>query len=107
MKAVTIALAVMVILFLIGFQYAYAEENAFHKLGRGLVNAASGCLEIPKNIHDVSVESNPVEGITYGTIKGTGMALIRTGAGVIDTATFVLPEYDKLLVEPEFVYSKK
>lgn len=106
MKVVIVAMAVVVILFLAGFQYAYAEEDAFHKLGRGLVNTASGWLEIPKNIHDVSVEFNPVAGATYGTVKGTGLALVRTGAGVYDSATFAFPKYEPIL-EPKYVFSEK
>jgi len=106
MKVVTLAIAVVVILFMVGFQYAYAEEDAFHKLGRGLINTASGWLEIPKNIHEVSVESNPLAGASYGTIKGTGLALVRTGVGVYDSATFVFPKYEPIL-EPRYVFSEK
>ena len=105
MKTLAIAFAVVAVLFLV-FTQAYAE-NAFDKLERGLVNAASAWLEIPKNIHEVSEESNPVAGATYGTIKGTGMALVRTGAGVYDTGTFVIPSYSKPILEPKYVFSKE
>jgi len=83
-------------------------EKMGKKLGRGIVNVATGWIELPKNIYDTSVESNPFIGITFGMIKGVGMTVIRTGAGVYDVATFLLPipgDYVPVL-EPEFVLSK-
>lgn len=83
-------------------------EKMGRKLGRGIVNMATGWVEIPKNIYDVSVESNPFTGITYGTLKGAGLTVVRTGAGVYDVATFLFPiPHDYLpVLEPEFVLSK-
>ena len=85
-------------------------EKMGKKLGRGIVNVATGWVELPKNIYDTSVETNnPLMGITYGTLKGVGMTVVRTGAGVYDVATFLFPvpkDYDPLL-EPEFVFEEK
>ena len=85
-------------------------EKMGKKLGRGLVNGVTGWIELPKNIYDTSVETNnPLMGITYGTLKGVGMTVVRTGAGVYDVATFLfpLPEDYKPLLEPEFVFEEK
>ena len=83
-------------------------EKMGKKLGRGIVNIATGWIKIPKNIYDTSVESNPFLGITFGTLKGAGMTVVRTGAGAYDVVTFLFPmpkDYAPIL-EPEFVFSK-
>lgn len=83
-------------------------EKMGKKLGRGIVNIATGWVEIPRNIYDVSVETNPFTGITYGALKGAGLTIVRTGAGVYDIATFLFPvPHDYLpVIDPEFVLSK-
>lgn len=85
-------------------------EKIGKKLGRGIVNVATGWIELPKNIYDTSVETNnPLMGITYGTLKGIGMTVVRTGAGVYDAVTFLFPmpkDYDPIL-KPEFVFEEK
>lgn len=94
---------------------AFAQEGSIiekmgKKLGRGIVNVATGWVELPKNIYDTSVETNnPLMGITYGTLKGVGMTVVRTGAGAYDTATFLFPvpkDYQPIL-QPEFVFEEK
>lgn len=84
---------------------AYAEENnALAKLGRGLTNAVTGVVEVPKQIYLVSMEKEPVTGITYGTAKGLCYGVLRTAAGVYDTVAFAIPPYDKPIMEPAFVF---
>lgn len=84
---------------------AFAEENnALNKLGRGLSNIATGFVEIPKQIYLVSTEKEPITGITYGTAKGVCYGVLRTSAGVYDTVTFVIPPYDKPVMQPSYVF---
>ncbi len=94
---------------------AFAEEGSViekmgKKLGRGIVNIVTGWVELPMNIYDTSVDTNnPLMGITYGTLKGVGMAVVRTGAGAYDTVTFLFPmpqDYSPVL-QPEFVFDEK
>jgi putative exosortase-associated protein (TIGR04073 family) len=94
---------------------AFAQEGSIiekmgRKLGRGIVNIATGWVELPKNIYDTSVDTNnPLMGITYGTLKGLGMTVVRTGAGAYDTVTFLFPmpqDYSPIL-QPEFVFNEK
>ncbi|MCX5715866.1 MAG: exosortase system-associated protein, TIGR04073 family [Candidatus Omnitrophica bacterium] len=87
---------------------SFAQDPA-KKLGRGLVNILTGWVELPKNIYDTSVQSNPLAGITIGLAKGLGMTIVRTGAGVYDTATFPfpLPKEYKPVLEPEYVMEEK
>jgi putative exosortase-associated protein (TIGR04073 family) len=94
---------------------AFAQEGSViekmgKKLGRGIVNIATGWVELPKNIYDTSVDTNnPLMGITYGTLKGLGMTVVRTGAGAFDTVTFLfpVPQDYKPILEPEFVFEEK
>ena len=80
--------------------------TAKDKLARGTINLLTGWIEAPRNIYDTSVEENIAVGITVGTVQGIGMAVVRTGAGVYDIATFpfAIPEnYEPVLI-PEFVF---
>ena len=115
-KGIKLVLAGALILsFIAATLPAFAEEGSVvekmgKKLGRGLVNVATGWIELPKNIYDTSVETNnPLMGITYGLIKGVGMTVVRTGAGAYDIATFLfpIPEDYKPVLEPEFVFEEK
>jgi putative exosortase-associated protein (TIGR04073 family) len=64
---------------------------AFGKLGRGVANTLFGWLELPVNLHDRYDARNTAgslfTGIAYGVVKG----LARTGVGVYETVTFLLP----------------
>ena len=79
------------------------------KLVRGLANILTGWVELPKNIYDTSIEDNIFSGLTVGLVKGIGMAIVRTGAGVYETVTFPfpIPEDYAPVLEPEFVFSEE
>lgn len=79
-------------------------ENAGDKLTRGLVNFATGWIELPQKIHETSKEFNPIVGITYGSIKGLGYSVARMGTGAFDSVTFVVPPYDKPIMEPKYAF---
>lgn len=96
---VTAALAIVLLVMAPCF-----AENCLHKLGRGLVNSATGWCEYPKQIVETSKEHNVAVGVTWGQVKGLGLGVARTGVGVYDTATFLIPPYDKILLEPEYVF---
>ena len=76
------------------------------KFGRGVANIATGWIEIPKNIYDESVETNPAYGFFTGIAKGAGWTVVRTLSGAYDTIFFWLPYPEDYapLVEPEFVF---
>lgn len=81
-------------------------NDPFTKLGRGVANTLTGWVELPKNIHQTSVEDNVLSGITLGLAKGVGMTIVRTGAGIYEVATFPfpLPQDYRPILEPEYVF---
>lgn len=101
-----VMVAVMAGVLIIGFATVASAENCFDKLGRGLVNTASGWLEVPNQLVLTSQEYNPFAGVTYGTGKGVGVGIYRTGTGVFDIATFVIPPYDAAYIHPNFIFGE-
>ena len=71
------------------------------KAGRGFTNLALGWTEIPRKIMDTTKETNPIQGLIWGTWQGTVKALARTTSGVADLATFPIGKYDKPVVFPD------
>ncbi|MDD5449262.1 MAG: exosortase system-associated protein, TIGR04073 family [Candidatus Omnitrophica bacterium] len=109
-KKVTSGLIVIIsIFFILNIASVCYAQDAGKKLGRGLVNILTGWLELPKNIYETSAKSNPLAGITIGLAKGLGMTVVRTGAGIYETATFplALPQDYKPILEPEYVLNKE
>jgi len=78
------------------------DATAGTKLGNGLGNALTGWMEIPRKISEVSNERDAFAGITIGTLTGAVYGVGRTAAGVLDTATFVVPPYDSPIMEPNY-----
>ena len=102
-KALIISLALVMILSVATASFA---QDPAKKLGRGVANILTGWVELPKNIYNTSIETNPLVGLTVGTAKGIGMTIVRTGAGVYEVVTFPfpLPEDYMPILEPEFVF---
>jgi len=108
MKYKGLIIALVMVMVLAVASSSYAQDPA-KKLGRGLANILTGWIELPKNIYDVSVEENPLAGLTIGLAKGIGMTIVRTGAGIYEVVTFPFPipeDYGPVL-EPEFVFSEQ
>lgn len=80
-------------------------QDMGRKLFRGVINIASGWVELPKNVYVIGTEHDFASGMVIGVPKGILMAALRTCAGIYDTITFPIPipkDY-KPLLEPEFV----
>jgi putative exosortase-associated protein (TIGR04073 family) len=88
---------------------AYAGETLDgmgNKLKRGIVNTATGWIELPKAIKDEVKKHDPLTGLVVGSIKGSGMAVVRTGTGGYEAGTFLFPvpkDYASVL-EPEYLF---
>ncbi|MFH1867474.1 MAG: exosortase system-associated protein, TIGR04073 family [Candidatus Omnitrophota bacterium] len=72
--------------------FAQEAENAGEKLADGVKDTATGWTEVPKEMVETSEETNVVEGVTVGTIKGAGKAVVKTAKGVVKAATFIVPD---------------
>lgn len=106
-RSLAITVLVLVVIGLLTISAPSYAQDAFKKLGRGVVNSLTGWLEIPKGVVDESKANNVFMGLTVGTIKGLGLGLVRTGAGIYETVTFPfpIPEGYEPIVKPEYVYS--
>ncbi len=106
-RLLTMTILVLVVVGLLAVSVPSYAQGALNKLGRGIVNTFTGWLEIPKGVVDESKANNVFTGLTVGTIKGLGLGLVRTGAGIYETLTFPfpIPEGYEPIVKPEFVYS--
>ncbi|MDD5730945.1 MAG: exosortase system-associated protein, TIGR04073 family [Candidatus Omnitrophica bacterium] len=78
------------------------EASPVNKLGRGAANMLTFWAELPAEIFRVSRERNPFIGSTLGFVQGACTSFLRAMTAVFDTATFVIPPYDKPLMEPEY-----
>ena len=111
--------AAVLLLFLSQVSLAFADDyspsdlsrgnpmaRAGRKLGRGVSNVLLGWVEVPRGIESVGKESGFAASTTWGVLQGAGSALMRTGAGILEIATFPFPapskDYDPL-VEPEYI----
>ena len=70
------------------------------KLGRGMKNTALGWTELPKGIVNQTKETNLIQGLTFGLLKGVAQTLARTVSGVADILTFPFPKYDQPGIPP-------
>jgi putative exosortase-associated protein (TIGR04073 family) len=80
-----------------------------NKAVRGIANITTGWLEFPKQIYTTSREDGAAKGIFVGPLKGLGMTLIRTAAGVGELATFFVayPGFYDPYFGPAFVWEKE
>jgi len=69
-----------------------AAEGPGEKLAGGIEKTATGWTEVPKEMAETTEETNVVEGVTVGTVKGTGKAVVETAEGVVESATFFIPD---------------
>ena len=85
-------------------QYA---SGASAKLGRGVVNTATGWGEIPKQTILGSKESGFLGGVG-GFFKGIGLGVARTLAGAFEIATFWAPVPDRFepVMQPATVFDR-
>lgn len=80
-----------------------------NKAARGVTNVATGWLEFPKQIYTTYKEDGVAKGILVGPIKGVGMTLVRTFAGVGETLTFFVayPGFYDPYFDPAYVWQKE
>lgn len=81
-------------------------EKMSFKLARGVVNAATCIVELPKQTYLTSRDRGAV-GYVIGPLKGIGMTLYRAFTGVTEAALFMVPQpgYYDPMIDPEFVWN--
>ncbi len=79
------------------------------KAVRGLANVTTGWLEFPKQIYTTCKEDGVAKGVFVGPLKGVGMTLVRTVAGVAEFTTFFIayPGFYDPYFDPSFVWQKE
>lgn len=84
-------------------------DGMANKFARGVANTATGWLELPKQVYVTWQEDGPAKGILIGPIKGVGMTVVRTLAGVGEAATFFVawPGFFDPYMDPPFVWEKE
>ncbi len=90
-----------------------ANDNPFRKATRGLTNVFTGWLEVPFQITQTTETEGSFSGSTVGFVKGMLFGIGRTGVGILETVTFLLPNHVSgtgvneeaygPIVHPEFV----
>ncbi|MCX5710217.1 MAG: exosortase system-associated protein, TIGR04073 family [Candidatus Omnitrophica bacterium] len=78
------------------------QKSPLNKLGRGFLNVVTSPEEIPAGIFRVSRDKGDFVGVTLGSVEGFCTFLIRGVVGIYDTVTFVVPPYDKPVMQPEY-----
>ena len=80
------------------------EKMAF-KFARGVTNAATSIVELPKQTYLTARDRGAV-GYVIGPLKGIGMTLYRAFAGVAETALFLVPQpgYYDSMINPDYVW---
>ena len=84
-------------------------DGMANKAARGLANLTTGWIEFPKQIYQTYNQQGGTKGALVGPIKGIGMALVRTAAGLGELVTFFVayPGFYEPYFEPEFVWEKE
>lgn len=78
-------------------------KTPFNKLTRGVFNMSTFYFEIPAGVMRVSKEkNNAFIGGTVGVAQGFFSCILRAVTGVFDTATFIIPPYNKPIMDPEY-----
>lgn len=79
------------------------------KLWRGIVNTLTGVGEIVRQ-PIVCTREDGAAGVPVGLINGVFMAVVRTGAGIVEVVTFPVALDDKVgyesLLNPEYVWQR-
>lgn len=88
---------------------SYADEHNYlsdfsSKLSQGLSNTATGFIEVPKNIINISHDQNIFVGVTWGTLRGILQAVSRTTVGVAELITSPIPTEDYMT--PPYVWDR-
>jgi putative exosortase-associated protein (TIGR04073 family) len=86
---------------------AHAESymtDFSNKVSQGFANTAFGFIEIPKNIVNISHESNIFVGISWGLLRGVAHGVTRTLVGAAELVTAPVPTGE--FAAPSYVWDR-
>ncbi|ABI58416.1 MULTISPECIES: exosortase system-associated protein, TIGR04073 family [Nitrosomonas] len=75
---------------------------ASEKLVNGIANAATGFVELPKNVILATQRDGAAYGVTIGFLTGILHTIGRTVFGALDAATFLIPT--RPTVRPPYIW---
>ncbi|GEM_PF-1227259 len=82
--------------------------NPGTKITRGIVNVATGWLEVPAQMAEQKkTDTTQVWWFFHGLLRGGTLALARTCYGVWDIVTFPVAPYNAPLMEPDVLIKPK
>lgn len=92
-----------------GSAYADKHEQSYlsgvgSKISQGFANTATGFVEIPKNIINISDEQNIFVGMTWGLLRGVIETVSRTTVGVAELITAPIPTDE--FITPPYVWNR-
>jgi putative exosortase-associated protein (TIGR04073 family) len=88
---------------------ANAEEQSYlsgftSKINQGIFNIATGFIEIPKNIVNISHEQNILVGLSWGTLRGVAHTVSRTLVGTVELLSSPIPSDE--FISPPYVWDR-
>ena len=97
------------VLLSVGTANADEEEQSYlagfgSRVSQGFANTTTGFIELPKNVINISNESNIFVGATWGVLRGVFESVGRTTVGVAELITAPIPTDP--YVTPPYVWNR-
>lgn len=98
-------LILSVLLFFLGVAVAPSHAGPVAKFSRGITNLSTGWIEIFITAQQSFEKHKDIGGFIYGIPIGFAKGALRTGAGVYEILTFLvpIPKGYQPIVKPEFI----
>ena len=74
------------------------------KFTQGLSNTATGFIELPKNVINISHDQNIFVGLSWGVLRGVMQSVSRTVVGAAELITFPIPTED--YISPPYAWDR-
>lgn len=101
-----VRLFVLIIGCLLVPEASWANESYLAKVGEkfglGVMNVATGWMEIPKTVYVTTSNEGLAYGVSAGFFKGIAHTFGRTLGGTLEIATFIIPT--KPMINPPMIW---
>lgn len=75
-----------------------------NKVSQGVANMATGFIEIPKNVINITDEDNIFVGMTWGVLRGAAHGVSRTLVGGVEFISSPIPTGE--FISPAYVWER-